>query len=163
MFDFLGPFHPHIVHTPIALLVCSAVFAILARLFDRDWLKKTSVLLLVIGFVGSLLAEQSGKPAHRVPEQKQGVPEEAIYEHSDAAVWVTRTAGAALIALGVATRLKGGAAAAVSALALVFQIMSAVAVVRTGWLGGKLTYEHGANVKVDGQLVKSARAAEEKH
>ena len=72
---------------------------------------------------------------------------------------MTRTAGAALIAVGIATRLKGGAAAAVSGLALVLQIMSAVAVGRTAYLGGKLTFEHGANVKVDGQLVKSAHAA----
>jgi len=33
-------------------------------------------------------------------------------------------------------------------------------VIRTGLLGGRLTYEHGANVKVDGQLVKSASAGE---
>lgn len=158
MFNFLGPFHPQIVHTPVALLIFSAFFAIVARLFDRDWLKKTSVLLLVFGFLGAFVAEQSGKPAHRVPEREQGVPEKDIDEHADSAKWVTRTAGAALIALGIATRLKGGAAAAVSALALVLQIMSAVAVGRTAWLGGKLTFEHGANVKVDGQLVKSANA-----
>jgi uncharacterized membrane protein len=158
MFDFLGPFHPQIVHAPVALLIFSAVFAIVARLFDRDWLKKTSVILLVFGFLGAFLAEQSGRPAHRVPEHDQGVPEEAIDEHANAAKWVTRTSGAALIALGVATRLKGGAASAVAGLALVLQIMAAVAVGRTGFLGGKLTYDHGANVKVDGQLVKSANA-----
>lgn len=158
--DFLGPFHPYIVHTPIALLIFSAFFAILARLFDRDWLKKTAVLLLVFGFIGSFLAEQSGKPAHRVPEHDQGVPEAAIDEHKDAAKWVTWTSGAALLALAGATRLKGGFAGALSGLALVLQIMSAVAVGRTAFLGGKLTYDHGANVKVDGQLVKSAKAPE---
>jgi uncharacterized membrane protein len=160
MFNFLGPFHPQIVHTPVALLIFSAFFAIVARLFDRDWLKKTAVLLLVFGFLGAFFAEQSGKPAHRVPEREQGVPEKDIDEHADAAKWVTRTAGAALIALGIATRLKGGAAGAVSALALILQIMSAVAVGRTAFLGGRLTFEHGANVKVDGQLVKSAHAGE---
>jgi uncharacterized membrane protein len=158
--NFLGPFHPQIVHTPIALLIFSAFFAIAGRLLDREWLRKTSVLLLVIGFVGSFLAEQSGKPAHRVPEHDQGVPEEAIHEHSDAAKWVTWTSGGAVAAVAVASRLKGGAAGAVGGLALVLQVMAAVAVTRTGLLGGKLTYEHGANVKVDGQLVKSARAGE---
>jgi hypothetical protein len=39
--------------------------------------------------------------------------------------------------------------------------MSAAAVTRTAYLGGKLTFEHGANVKVDGQLVKSANAKAE--
>ena len=158
MFNFLGPFHPQIVHTPVALLIFSAFFAIVARLFDRDWLKKTSILLLVFGFLGAFFAEQSGKPAHRVPEHEQGVPEEDIDEHAASAKWVTWTAGTALAAVAIASRLKGGAAAAVSGLALVLQIMSAVAVGRTAWLGGKLTFEHGANVKVDGQLVKSVNA-----
>jgi uncharacterized membrane protein len=159
--DFLGPFHPQIVHTPVALLIFSAFFAILARLFDRDWLKKTAVLLLVFGFLGAFLAEQSGKPAHRVPEHKQGVPEEAIDTHSNSAKWVTWTSGAALLALGVATRVKGGFASVLSGLALVLQIMSAFAVGRTAYLGGKLVYDHGANVKVDGVLVKSAHAVEQ--
>jgi uncharacterized membrane protein len=158
MFDFLGPFHPQIVHTPVALLIFSAFFSILGHVMDRDWLKKTAVLLLVFGLVGSFLAEQSGKPAHRVPEREQGVPEDAIHEHSDAAEWVTRTAAGALVALGIATRLKGGARTAVTGLALLLQVMAAVAVGRTALLGGKLTYDHGANVRVDGQLVKSANA-----
>ena len=163
MFDFLGPFHPQIVHTPVALLIFSAFFAILGHLMDRDWLKKTAVVLLVFGFVGSYLAEQSGKPAHRVPEREQGVPEDAINEHSDAAKWVTWTSGGALLALGLATRVKGGVRTAVTGLALLLQVMAAVAVGRTALLGGKLTYDHGANVKVDGQLVKSARPSAEHH
>ncbi len=158
--SFLGPFHPQIVHTPIALLIFSALFAILGRLFDRDWLRKASVLMLVIGFVGSILAVQSGKPAHRVPERKQGVPEQAIHAHEDAANLTTRLAGGALVALGVASRVKGGFANALAAFALLLQISAAVVVGVTGYRGGKLTYEHGANVSVDGVLVKSARPSE---
>jgi uncharacterized membrane protein len=158
MFDFLGPFHPQIVHIPVALLIFSAFFAIVGHAMDRDWLKKTAVLLLVVGFLGAFLAEQSGKPAHRVPEHDQGVPEEAIDEHQNAAAWVTRTAGGALLVLAIATRLKGGVRTAATGLALLLQVMTAVAVGRTAYLGGRLTYEHGANVKVDGQLVKSATA-----
>ncbi len=158
--SFLGPFHPHIVHTPIVLLILSALLALLARLLDRDWLRKASVLMLVIGFVGAVLAEQSGKPAHRVPERKQGVPEEAIDAHQDAAGLTTRLAGGALVALGVASRVKGGFANALAGLALLLQIGAAVAVGVTGYRGGKLVFEHGANVSVDGTLVKSIHAGE---
>lgn len=160
-FSFLGPFHPQIVHTPIALLIFSAFFALLARLFDREWLRKTSVILLVFGFVGAFAAVRSGFPAHRVPEHEQGVPEQAIDEHAMAAQWVLRVSGLALIAIFAASRLEGRAKAVVSALGLVLQLMAAVAVGRTGYLGGKLVYEHGANVRVDGTLVKSAHAAPE--
>lgn len=159
--SFLGPFHPQIVHTPIALLIFSAFFAIVGRLFDRDWLRKASVLMLVFGFLGAFLAVQSGKPAHRVPEHKQGVPEEAIDSHGESGERVMYLAGGALVALGIASRLQGGAANAIGMLALLLQIAAAVLVGVTGHKGGQLVYEHGANVKVDGQLVKSVNAKPE--
>ena len=159
-FSFLGQFHPHIVHTPVAMLIFSAFFAILGRLMDRDWLKKASMVMLVFGFLGAFVAEQSGKIAHRVPEREQGVPEEAIDTHAAFAQKVTLLAGGALVAMLVATRLKGGAASAVSVLALILQLGAAVMVGFTARLGGKLVYEHGANVHVDGQLVKSIHAGE---
>lgn len=163
MFNFLGPFHPQIVHTPVALLVFSAFFALVGRIMDRDWLKKTSVLLLVFGFLGAFLAVQSGKPAHRVPEHQQGVPEQAIDTHEMLGERTMYLAGLALVALFIASRLKGGAAAAVGALGLILQLLAAGCVAYTGYLGGKLVYDHGANVKVDGQLVKSVHAAEREH
>ena len=66
--DALGQFHPQIVHTPIALLIFSAFFAIVGRLFDRDWVRKTSVLLLVFGFLGAFAAVRSG--AGRAPRAR---------------------------------------------------------------------------------------------
>ena len=68
-FSFLGLYHPQIVHTPIVMLIFSAFFALVGRLFDRDWLQRTSVLMLVFGFLGAFLAVQSGNSAHRVPER----------------------------------------------------------------------------------------------
>ena len=157
-FAFLGPFHPQIVHTPIALLIFSAFFAIVGRLFDRDWLRKSSALLLVIGFVGAYAAEQSGVPAHRVPEHEQGVPERDIDAHGDSGHWVVWLAGGAVIALAISSRLQGNAANVVAVLALLLQLGAAVMVGVAGYRGGKLVYEHAANVHVDGRLVKSADA-----
>jgi len=161
--SFLGPFHPQIVHTPVALLIFSAFLALVGRLFDREWVRKASVLLLVFGFLGAFLAVQSGKPAHRVPEHQQGVPEDDIDTHAMMGHRVLYLSGAALVAIGIASRLKGGAAAAVGGLGLILQLLAAGAVGYAGYLGGRLTYDHGANVKVDGQLVKSVHAAEREH
>ena len=158
--SFLGPFHPQIVHTPIAMLIFSAFFAIVGRLFDREWLKKASVVMLVFGFLGAFLAEQSGKPAHKVPEHQQGVPEQAIDTHAALAQKVTLLAGSALVAFAIASRLRGAAASALTTLAFVLQLGAAVMVGITAYWGGKLVYEHGANVHVDGQLVKSVHAGE---
>jgi len=152
---FLGEFHPQIVHTPIVMLIFSALFGILARLFDRDWLKKMSTVMLVVGFLGSFMAVQSGKPAHRVPEHEQGVPEEEIDEHGENGERVMYLAGGALVAIGLASRLTGTPAMVLGTAGLLLQIGSAVLVGITGHAGGELVYEYGANVKVDGVLVKN--------
>ena len=157
-FAFLGPFHPQIVHTPIVMLIFSACFALVGRLFDRDWLKKTSVIMLVFGFLGAFAAVQSGETAEKIPEEKQGVPEHAIDEHADGGWRVVYLAGGALLMLAIGSRLQGSAANALGLLALLFQLGAAVLVGITGYRGGELVYSHGANVKVDGQLVKSANA-----
>jgi len=112
----------------------------------------------VFGFLGAFLAVQSGKPAHRVPEHEQGVPEHDIDEHGEGGERVMYLAGGALVVLGIASRLQGNAANALGILALLLQIGAAVLVGITGHRGGMLVYQHGANVKVDGQLVKSAKA-----
>ena len=134
--EMLGQFHPQIVHTPVALLIFSAFFAIVGRLFDREWVRKASVLLLVFGFLGSFVAMRSGFAAHEVPEERQGVPEHAIDEHAEKGQLTFYLAGGAVAALVVASRLAGPAAAAVSALALVLQVCAAVIVGMTGHEGG---------------------------
>jgi uncharacterized membrane protein len=158
--SFLGPLHPQIVHTPVALLIFSALFAVLGRLLDRDWLRKAALTMLVIGFVGAWLAVQSGRPAHRVPEHEQGVPEAEIDEHAEMGQRTVYLAGGALVAIAIASRLTGTAAGVFSGLGLVLQLAAAAMVGITGYHGGKLVYEHGANVHVDGVLVKSAHATE---
>ncbi len=158
--SFLGPFHPVIVHTPITMLIFSAVFALVSRLYDREWLRKASVVMLVFGFLGAFLAVQSGKPAHKVPENQQGVPEAAIDTHALLGERVMYLAGLALVVLGIGSRLQGRAARVLGGIALVLQFLAAGAVGYTGFLGGKLVFEHGANVKVDGRLVKSSTAPE---
>jgi len=157
-FSFLQTYHPQIVHTPIALLIFSAFFGILGRLLDRDWLRKTSVLLLVFGFLGAYLAVQSGKAAHKVPERQQGVPERLIDDHEAKGEWTMYLSLAALVLVIVASRLKGGLQTAVSLVGLLALILAAVAVGVAAKLGGALVYEHGARVMVDGKLVKSAHA-----
>lgn len=152
--NWIGQYHPLIVHTPIALLIFSAVFAVAGRLFDRDWVRRASVLMLVFGFLGAFAAVRSGAVAHHVPEHDQGVSEEAIDDHGELGQYTMYVAGAAVVAVFVASRLAGSAAGAVGMLALLLQIAAAVMVGVTGHRGGQLVYQHGANVRIGGQLVK---------
>lgn len=156
--DVLGPFHPQIVHFPIVLLIFSALFALAGRAMDSAWMKKTGTTLLIVGYLGTVASFYSGKPAHRVPERKQGVPEEAIDSHGDLGEFTVWVAGAAVAATLIAGRMSGGAASAVGGLGLLLQIAAAVMVGVTAHRGGKLVYEHGANVKIHGQLVRDSSA-----
>lgn len=160
MLEQFGQLHPIIVHTPIALLIFSAFFAIVGRLFDREWVRKASVLMLVFGFLGAFGAVRSGLITHEIAEHKQGVPEEAIDEHGDLGEKTMYVAGAALVAVALAAKFSaGGLGAALSGLALLLQIGAAVLVGLTGFHGGKLVYEHGASVKLGGVLVHDVAGA----
>lgn len=151
--EFLGPLHPLIVHVPVALLVFSAFLALVGRLFDRDWVRRAGVLLLVFGFLGAWAAVLSGEPASHVPEDRQGVPEARVATHEDAAYLTLWTALAAIVALGLGARLPGGAGRAAATLGFVLQLAAAVFVGITGYRGGRLVYENGANVKINGRLL----------
>ncbi len=154
--QWLGQFHPLIVHTPIALLIFSALFAVGGRLFDRDWVRKGSVLLLVFGFLGAFAAVRSGDVTSDFVEQKQGVPENAVDQHEAGAKWTLWLSGAALVALAAGAKLSGRTAQAAGALGLVLQLMAAAAVGVTGYRGGELVYEHGARVRIGGVLTHDA-------
>lgn len=87
------------------------------------------------------------------------MPEKDIDEHAAGGWWVVYLSGGALVVMAISSRLQGGAANALGLLALLLQLCAAAAVGLTGYRGGRLVFEHGANVKVDGQLVKNANSA----
>jgi len=151
--ESFGALHPQIVHTPIVMLIFSALFAIVGRLMDRDWLRKTSVILLVFGFLGAFAAVRSGTITHETPEKKQGVPEHDIDAHEEMAQMTLWVSGAALVAVAAASRMTGGAANALAGLALLLQIAAAILVGITGYRGGHLVFDHGAGVRIGGKLV----------
>src|SRR5438045_3227325 len=103
--DFLGPFHPQIVHTPIVLLVFSAVFDLVGRFADSAWWRKASLALLVFAVLAGVVGILSGEAASDVAEERQGIAEHVVDSHGDLAkiaVWIAGGALAArLVELGV--------------------------------------------------------------
>ncbi len=152
--EVLAQFHPQLVHTPIALIIFSALFMIVGRLADVGWWRKAAIAMLLVGFVGGWVALKSGEGAGDHAED-QGVPERAVDAHEDMARITLWLAGGALVLLGAAARVRP-AAGALNTLALLLQIGAAVAVGVTGHRGGILVYEHGANVKTGGAARDSA-------
>ena len=110
--------------------------------------------MLIVGTLGACAAVVSGDPAAHRADELQGVPKEAIESHEDAgkiAMWMGLGA--------VVTRaIAGGMGAArpwVAGIALLLHVFAASAVGMASYRGGKLVYEHGASVRVHGELVRS--------
>jgi uncharacterized membrane protein len=143
--EFLGPFHPQIVHTPIVMLVFSPLFMLIGRFTDSAWWRKAAFAMLVIGVVGSFLAWRSGDAVGERVE-RAGVPESAVDAHEDMGKVSMYLAGGALLLLLVSMRVKKGKGA-IETVALLLQIGAAVTVGIAGHRGGILVYDHGANVK----------------
>ena len=158
--DFLGPFHPQIVHTPIVLIIFSLVFDLVGRATDSAWWRKASLALLVFAVIGGVAAVLSGEPASEVAENRQGIPESVVERHEDAGKIAAWLAGGALVARLVENS-AGPARTVVGVLALLLQLCSAGAVGVAGYRGGKLVQERGAGVSINGQLIRAPGARPE--
>lgn len=151
--EFLAPFHPQITHAPIVLIIVGFVFEIAGRLLDRDWWRKAAFAMLILGVVGAYLSVQSGEGASD-PVEKQGVPESTVDAHGNlgkVALWFGL---GAVVARALAGRM-GPARAAFSGLGLALHLVAAITVGIAAHRGGQLVFEHGANVRVHGQLLRA--------
>jgi len=157
------PLHPIIVHVPVTLIAISLLFELVGRALDSDWWRRAAFALLIVGALGAVAAVLTGGPAGDVAENR-GVDEHAVDAHEAAADWALWLAVAAVVVRAVAGR-TGKARAGVAGLALLLHVFAAAAVIKAGYRGGQLVYEHAAGVRVHGQPAPSdgpPRAAPEK-
>ena len=153
-----SPIHPALVHFPVALILVSLLFTLIGRALDRDWWRKAAAAMLVLGVLGLVAAYLTGGPAGDAAE-KLGVAEQAVDDHEKGAVFSLWFGIATVVAMAAAGRVKK-AAAALGGLALLLHFLTAATVSVTAYRGGKLVFEHGAAVKVNGQPVTHAKPGE---
>jgi uncharacterized membrane protein len=150
------PIHPLIVHTPIVLLIFSALLELAGRALDADWARRSALVLLVVGALGAGAAVITGTAAGDAAE-RQGVAEQPVDSHEDAGKLTLALAVGAVVARALSARV-GALRGLVAGLALALQLAAAVMVGVTGYRGGRLVYEHGAGVSVHGARVASDHA-----
>lgn len=146
MLDALAPFHPRLVHFPIALTLAGALFVVLGlgRREER-WIHHGQITL-VLGWLGVIAAVISG-----LIDQSFAPPDAAITTVLNQHI----TAGIALfVAVGLAlywplrnkqlwrTRARWGYVALLG-------IIVALVIIEA-WLGGKLVYDFGVGIKTTG-------------
>lgn len=145
--------HPLVVHFPIALFLTGFVLDMIGYLFQREMLKRTGVILVVLGALGALAAMLTGQFAEETVEESVSVAGERILEvHED----LGKLTAYLLLAVAVVrvmlmrpwlTRWRW---AVVAALAVYF-IGGALGVgtlTATGYYGGELVYRYGAGIQL---------------
>ncbi len=142
------PFHPMLVHFPIALLFASVLFDIASAALTRDSLREAAQWLLGLGLLGGIVAAIAGGQAEEAAE-KAGVAEALIETHETLAY----------MTLGIMTvlflsRLLLRNRFSTKALIAYFMMATVglIAVSATGHTGGNLVYEHGAGVHTAQQI-----------
>lgn len=159
--QILGTLHPAVVHFPVALILVAALFELVGRATDLAWWRKAAFAMLVLGTVAAWAAVWTGHQAEEAAED-QGVPRERIEAHEDAAMLAAWLALAAVVVRALAGRM-GRAAGTARGVGLLLHLAAAVAIGVAGLRGGRMVFEHGAGVKVDGQPVQSGVPADRPH
>lgn len=149
----IPPLHPVLVHLPVSLIIVSLLFEIAGRLIDAAWWRKAAFAMLIVGTLGAWAAVLTGEKAGEAAEH-QGVDEHAVDEHEDAGK-LTLWLGIGAVVLRALAGRAGKAKSVASGLALALHVAAAIAVGVAGFRGGRLVFEHGANVRVHDQLVPS--------
>ncbi len=135
------PWHPGLVHYPIALTVLAAVFQLIAILTKRDSLGLSALLCLCGAGISGILVALTGTIQEELVAELPGI-HSALEQHEtlgNLTAWLL--AGSSLVA--VYLFLKGRLRPKPFLLGL---LLASSLVVLMGHYGGRLVYEHGAGV-----------------
>ena len=139
----MHPIHPMVVHFPIALLLASLLFDLLALRWREEECRATSLSLLALGVLAAVVALLTGHLAEEAVEHSGTIPKQAIETHEElafAAFWVF--AGL----LGVKMLSYWGWMRERALLVLFIGVGGAVLLLVASYYGGGLVYRYGAGV-----------------
>ena len=151
------PLHPAVVHVPTALWPAALLFDLLSQLGDgNNALVRTSYYAILLGLLAALLAAASGFADFT--EIKPGRPARRLgYYHMALNLVVTALFAVNLFLRDADERAAdsvAGAHVALSAAGVALLLVS-------GYLGGRMVYDHGAGVvRLDSSERKWRRLAE---
>ena len=139
-------FHPIIVHFPIALLLTSVFFDFLALLLKpQSALQTAAFYLLILGVLFGIAAGISGdSAAQALSESHHFHPD--IQVHADFAngtIWLSIL----LLVSRAYFTIRGHFFSGWKAAYLILGLVTACLLSMTGYLGGRLVFEHGLGVK----------------
>ena len=145
MTEYVIPYlHPLAVHFPLALLLTGAGTAVLYALTGTAFWRKATLLLFLLGFVGAIVARQSGEAMEEDVEGEE-MAELFLEDHEAMANRTILAAGLTLLILVVAEARAWTTHRRKDPLWLRFSVvvlavLSGVLVAYTGHLGGLMVW-----------------------
>lgn len=140
----MHPIHPMIVHFPIALLITSVVFDLLATRWRPGSFREVSFYTLIAGLLGAVAAVITGSLAEEQVEES-GVPGWILELHETlgyATLWLF----IGLLALRLL--MRWGLLREIPVLRIAMGVVSIGVLAVTGYSGGILVYGFGAGVNL---------------
>jgi len=138
----MHPIHPMVVHFPIALLITSVVFDLLATRWRRESFQEAGFYTLLAGLLGAVVAVVTGAMAEEAAEGN-GIPEPVLEIH-EALGYATLLFFIGLLALRLL--MRWGLIRKMPALYLTMGFIGVVILTMAGYVGGSLVYDFGAGV-----------------
>ncbi|TLY22805.1 MAG: DUF2231 domain-containing protein [Nitrospirae bacterium] len=135
----MHPIHPMVVHFPIALLIVSVIFDLLALQWPSKSFREASLYALIVGLLGAILAIVTGSMAedHAV---KAGAPKTVVETHEQLAYAASVLFAAILV---MKLLIRSGRLRELPALSLTVGLVGLVVLSAAGYFGGSLVYEFG--------------------
>lgn len=137
--------HPQVVHFPITLLIVALAFEIVSYFGKKESFSLISLILLILGTIGSFIAIQTGETSAEIAKKIIGIGS-TLHEHEEMAEMVFYLYLAITIIKVVLMRLKKDILPW-KVFILVGMIAGTFFIFRVGHYGGQLVYEWGAGVK----------------
>ena len=140
----MHPIHPLVVHFPIALLITSVVFDVLAMRWRHKSFQEVGFYTLIAGLLGAAVAVLTGAMAEEAVEDK-GIPESVLEIH-EALGYATFLFFIGLLALRLLMRWE--LIREIPALYLAMGVAGIMILSAAGYFGGSLVYDFGAGVSM---------------
>lgn len=135
--------HLIVNHVPIFATLFGVVALIWSMLRKSSDMRVAAILLFILAAIMAYVANETGEMAEKVVESIPGVTKALVHEHEEAAEWAHRWAiavGITSVLLAFANRFKKNLVKPVQILLLVMALLTAVTMVRTAFLGGKIRH-----------------------
>lgn len=148
--EFLAELHPKIIHFPIAFFILYFLFETAGVVFKKDFLLKSSLIILIIAIIFSLLGVLTGNQAHELVKQRE--TDAALYidiinQHEFFAT-LTLWYFLAVLVLRIYLLIKKKFIGKVQYLFIILGLIGSLLIFLTGLYGGDLVFKYGIGTKI---------------